>query len=134
MSPLSLAFIGDAVYEVMARGRVLGGGNRPVNDLHRETVAFVCAHAQSIAYDALLPVLTQREAEILRRGRNSSSVKPPKNSTVIEYRRATAVEALLGYVYLSGDRGRLEELAEVIFSAIAGREESGDGKAHGQGG
>lgn len=126
LSPLSLAFVGDAVYEVFVRERILAQGNRPVNGLHREAVQFVCAGAQSLAYEALEEVLDEREMQILKRGRNSSSVRPPKSSSAIEYRRATAVEALMGYLYLNGEKERLEQLMEVCFKTIALHMRSGE--------
>lgn len=122
LSPLNLAFIGDAVYETMVRERILIEGNRPVGVLHRDAVHYVRAQAQSSAYDALEAVLTEKEAQVLRRGRNCSTAHVPKSSSVMDYRRATAVEALLGYLYLCGEQERLEELVELIYHTI-GREE-----------
>lgn len=122
LSPLSLAFIGDAVFETMVRERVLLRGNRPVGALHEETVRYVRAEAQSAAYDAVEAVLGEREAQVLRRGRNASGGAHPKHSSVMDYRRATAVEALIGYLHLSGEAERLREIVEIICRITEGGE------------
>jgi len=122
LSPLGLAFIGDAVFETMVRERVLRDGNRPVGELHERTVRFVRAEAQSSAYEAVEAVLDEKEAEILRRGRNASGSQHPKHSSVIDYRRATAVEALIGYLHLAGEEERLREIVEIICRTVEGKE------------
>lgn len=110
------------MYESMVRESLVSDENRPVGELHSMAVGFVCAAAQSRCYDALLPLLGEEETAVLKRGRNSSSTRAPRSSSVIEYRRATAVEALLGYVYLSGERERLCELVDVMLKTISGDE------------
>lgn len=119
LSPLNLAFIGDAVYETMVRERLLLSGARPVGELHKAAVHYVCAQSQSAAYQALCGMLTEEETEILKRGRNASSSRTPKSSSVMEYRRATAVETLLGYLYLRGAQERLRELVDFIFGVLS---------------
>jgi ribonuclease-3 family protein len=118
LNPLNLAFVGDAVYELMVRERLLRNGGLPMQELHGRAVRYVCAQAQSAAYDILCGELTEEEAQVLRRGRNSSAIRAPKSSSMMEYRRSTGVEALLGYLYLKGEDARLEELAEIIFEVI----------------
>lgn len=99
------------------RERLCGEGSRPVAKLHRAAVEKVCAAAQSGAYRMLEDVLNPEEMEILKRGRNANSARAPKNADVGEYRRATGVEALFGYLYLSGRIERINEL----FAIIEGR-------------
>ena len=117
-SPLALAFVGDAVYETFIRTKVLLKANTSANKLHRSAVNFVRAGAQSLAMQSLLPLLTEEEAEIFKRGRNAHSASVPKNADVTEYRIATGFEALLGYVYLIGDSLRLNRLMEHAYDAI----------------
>lgn len=105
------------------RDRLLLMGGAPMQQLHAQAVRYVCAQAQSAAYGALEGALSEEEAQVLRRGRNASAIRTPKHSSMIDYRRATGVEALLGYLYLKGEDGRLSELAERIFAAI----EQGEG-------
>ncbi|WP_411676772.1 Mini-ribonuclease 3 [Caproicibacter sp.] len=114
MGALSLAFIGDAVFEVFVRERLVCQAERPVSKLHRAAVEQVCAHAQAAFVQKLLPVLTQEEQDVLRRGRNAHSNHVPKNSDPAEYHAATAFESLFGYLYLSGRLDRLRELFETV--------------------
>ena len=110
LSPLTLAFVGDAVYELMVRERLAADGSMPANVLHHKAVKIVCAGAQAQGYLALESILTEEELCILKRGRNAHSTKVPKNSSPSDYRRATGVEALFGYLYLKGDLERLTVL------------------------
>ena len=128
LSPLGLAYIGDGIYELLARRHILARGNMPVQKLHRATVALVRASAQSQAVARLEPLWTEEETAIYKRGRNASS-HLPKNADAIEYRRATGLEALFGYLYLTGREARLEEL----FAAICGAETEERGKSNGEG-
>lgn len=114
LSPLNLAFIGDAVFELFVRERLVCMGNRPVNDLHREAVKQVCSSAQAQFAKNLLPILTPEETEILRHGRNAHTNHVPKNSAVADYHAATAFETLFGYLYLNGELDRLKELFDFI--------------------
>ena len=109
-SPLTLAFLGDAVYELCARGRVVAEGNRPVNDLHKASVGLVNATAQSNAFDRISDLLTEEELAVYKRGRNASASSTPKHADIADYRRATGVEALFGYLYLKGELARVQEL------------------------
>ncbi len=114
LSPLTLAFLGDAVFEVFARERIVCGGSRPVSALHRLSVRKVCCGAQAEASRLLFPILTEEEAAVFRRGRNAHTGHVPKNAQQEEYHEATALEALFGYLYLNGRIARLRELFEKI--------------------
>jgi len=114
MNPLTLAFVGDVVFELLVRQRLVADGDRPVGQLHNMAVTQVKASAQAVAYHLLEPVLDEEELSILKRGRNSHSVHPPKNSHPQDYRKATGVEALFGYLYLKGRTERVEELFRLI--------------------
>ncbi len=109
LSPLTLAFIGDGVFELLVRERLVCEGNRPAGALHKRSVAMVRAEAQAEAMDRLLPLLTETEAAVYRRGRNAHT---SRNSE--EYHKATGLEALFGYLYLQGDIGRLQGLFQQI--------------------
>lgn len=117
LSPLTLAFIGDAVYELLARERVLSFGNMPVNNMHNKTVQIVNAAAQSASFLQIEPVLTEEELAIFRRGRNASPGSLPKHANPADYHRATGLETLFGYLYLSGNTQRIQELFDLTFAA-----------------
>lgn len=114
LSPAVLAFYGDSVYEVLVRRKIVEGGNRPSRALHRMSVEMVRASFQSRVFDLLSEILKEEEAEILKRGRNASGLTVPHSSTPEEYHKATAVEALFGYLSLIGENERINELFEVI--------------------
>lgn len=109
-SPLVLAYIGDAVFELYVRTLLVSKGNAPVNKLHRQSISFVKAKSQSDTIHKLLESLTHEEQDIVRRGRNAKSGTIPKNADVTDYRYATGFETLLGYLYLKEDYTRLLEL------------------------
>lgn len=113
MSPLALAYVGDAIYEIFVRERVARTG-LPVRSLHRRSVKWVSAEGQEIVWRHMKPNLLADEEEIARRGRNVKS-HPPKHASVASYRRSTALEAVLGYLYLTG---RLERIAELLHPAL----------------
>ena len=109
-NPLALAFIGDTVWDLLTRQQLLLSGAH-VNALHRSAVARVNAAAQAAALEKILPLLLPEEADVARRGGNAHSHHPvPKNQTPYDYSRATALEALMGYLYLTGQNARLTEL------------------------
>ena len=110
LSPLVLAYVGDAVYEIMARLYTLSSGNQPVNKLNRKTRAVVNAKAQAEMYFRIRPLLTEEEDAVFHRGRNANSHTSAKNADIIDYRHATGLEAVFGYLYLSGQRERAVEL------------------------
>lgn len=114
LSPLNLAFIGDCVYEMLVRETLVAEANRPVNDLHRESVKFVSAKAQTEAFKKIEPLLTDEETAVFKRGRNAKTGHQPKSASVGEYHCATGVEALFGYLYLSGRNERIKYLFDAI--------------------
>lgn len=118
LNGVQLAFVGDTIYDLYARTQVLEEHDACVRELHRRAVAHVNARAQARAFAAVEPLLTEEEADVARRGRNAHS-RPPKNQDPGDYARATALEALVGYLYLLGRHSRLEEL----FAAIRRTEE-----------
>lgn len=120
-SPLSLAFVGDAVLELAVRTRLVTGARRRMKDLHLETVEVVKAESQARLVRHLLPELTEAEQDIVRRGRNARST-PPRNAEPADYALSNGFEALLGYLYLKGDEERLLYLIE---QALAQAEKPG---------
>lgn len=102
---LELAYLGDTVYDLYVRSHLINRGGR-VRDLHRLAVSFVCAHAQAEALGRIEELLTEDEQAVVRRARNVRQ-SPPKNADAAEYHRATALEALIGYLYVTGDGERL---------------------------
>ena len=115
-SPLTLAYIGDAVYDLVVRTIVVERGNKSVNTLHKGTVRYVNARVQAKMIDALESELTEEETAVYHRGRNAKSYTAAKNASIIEYRKATGLEALYGYLYLNGQQ---ERLLYLIHEAIA---------------
>jgi len=115
MNPNQLAYIGDAIYEVFVRTYLMIKFKEPMNKLHIRSVELVRAGAQSKALHSILPILGEDELYIVKRGRNTKSANIPTNADMIEYRRATAFESLLGYLYLSG---RYDRLLEIMWCAL----------------
>ena len=112
-SPLTLAYIGDSIYDLVIKTLVISRGNRPVNQLHRMTSSLVQASAQSRMMRTLQGLLTEEEHAVYKRGRNAKSLSPAKNQSVTDYRRATGFEALIGYLYLNKEYERLVELVTI---------------------
>ncbi len=102
---LELAYLGDALYDLYVREHLIAHGGR-VRALHREAIHLVCAHAQSEALGRVEAMLTEAEADVVRRARNARQT-PPRNADIGEYHRATALEALVGYLYVTGQRDRM---------------------------
>ena len=123
LSPLTLAFVGDVVYELLVREKIVQVGSMPTKKLNALKVELVRASAQAIVYDALEPMLTEEEHDILKRGRNSHTGSVPKNGSVADYRKATGVEALFGYLYLKKDSERLQLLFEKAMEVSQGERE-----------
>ena len=113
-SPLTLAFLGDTVYDLLVRERLLCQGNCGVKKLHTAAVEKVRCEAQARASEILEPLLTEEEAAVFRRGRNAHPGHTPKNANTGDYHRATALESLFGYLYLKGELMRIRELFEKI--------------------
>ncbi len=99
-SPLTLAYIGDGVFDLIIRTVVVDKGNTSPNELHRHTSSIVKAHTQALMAEALIEELSEEEHDVYRRGRNAKSFTTAKNATVADYRKATGFEALMGYLYL----------------------------------
>ena len=118
LNGLSLAFIGDSVYELLVREYLLKNGSMPIGKLHSLAVEFVRASAQAHFFDIAEPQLNEDELSILYRGRNASSSHIPKGACAIEYRKATGVEALFGWLYLEGRQNRIRELFDLLLQNI----------------
>lgn len=117
-SPLALAYIGDAVYEVIIRTFVIGIGNAPVNRYHQSTKEFVQAKGQAEFYNHIKDILTEEEADVFRRGRNAKGGSSSKSTDIITYRHSTGFEALIGYLYIQGDTKRILEIMEYGLEQI----------------
>lgn len=120
-SPLTLAYIGDAIYDLVIRSVVVGRANRSANDLHKKTVRYVKAEAQAAMIMALGAELTSDEEAVYKRGRNAKSYTAAKNASIGDYRKATGFEALMGYLYLTNQTDRLLYLIQKGIS-LAGME------------
>lgn len=117
-SPLVLAYIGDGVFELIIRSYVVNQGNVQVHKMHRHTSSIVKAQTQAQMAVRLEPFLTGEEESFYRRGRNAKSHTTAKNATVGDYRKATGFEALVGYLYLTGQNDRLMELMRIALTEI----------------
>ncbi len=126
-SPLTLAFIGDAVFELYVRGALIKHANRPVSILHKQASLLVRAEAQSRMIQDLKDELTEDEYNIYRRGRNAKSNTVPKNASVNDYRRATGFEALIGYLQIEGRLERMNELMNMAIRRECERNEAKQG-------
>ncbi len=118
MSPLQLAYIGDAVYELLVRSYLIENHDMNVNDLHRRAILFVKAEAQAEAFRFVENDLTEEELRMVKRGRNAKSVTVPKNAKLTDYKYATGLEALFGYLFMSNQTQRIEELFGKIKTEI----------------
>lgn len=119
LSPSVLAFVGDAVYGLLVRTR-LAENNRPSGELHKLSVKLVNASAQAKAFELIKPLLTEKEISVFKRGRNFHTGNTPKNSTGFEYHTATGLETLFGYLYLSENHRRFQELFDIIWNDTLG--------------
>lgn len=119
MSPLVLAYLGDTVYESYIREHLIRQNiNRKVNDLHKSAIQYSKAKAQATIIHELHDELTEEEIRIFKRGRNQKPHTSPKNADIIDYKCATGFEALIGYLYLSEDRERLEYIVQKSIEII----------------
>lgn len=116
ISPLVLAYIGDAVYEMYVRTMLVETTTLSVHGLHLRAAKLVCAKAQAAAFRIIEPMLTEEEREIFKRGRNAHMGTVPKNARILDYRHATGVESLIGYLYLLGRDERIGELIHMMIS------------------
>ena len=117
-SPLTLAYIGDAAYEIVIRTILVRKANMQVNKLHRHAAGLVKAEKQSAMIEILEPLFTEEEKQIYKRGRNAKSYTKAKNASTIDYRRATGFEAVMGYLYLKGDYKRMIDLIRAGRGAV----------------
>lgn len=113
-SALTLAYIGDCVYELYVRGYLIQKSDQKVNLLHKTSTRFVCAKAQAELYHKIKDMLSEDETAVFHRGRNTKS-HVPKNAVVSDYRIATGIEALFGYLYITGKKDRISELLQQLF-------------------
>jgi len=117
-SPLTLAYIGDSVYDLVIKSLIVSYGNKQVQKLHKETSNLVQASAQSQMMRTIQNSLTTEEQAVFRRGRNAKSVSPAKNQSITDYRRATGFEALIGYLYLKKDYKRLIDIIKIGLDSM----------------
>lgn len=114
---LNLAHVGDAVYELLVRDHLARQGAVKIADQHKKTIAFVSAPAQAAAMETILPHLTEEEHKLYRRGRNTRVHGVPAGSSIAEYHAATALEALFGWLWLTGRPARIQELFDLILES-----------------
>ena len=119
-SPLALAYIGDSVYDVYVRTMIMAQGNKPVSKMHKEATHYVKASEQAKIYHNIENLLTEKEMAVFKRGRNAKSATMPKHAEVTDYRHATGLEALVGYLYLDG---QIKRLMELLKAGIQERDE-----------
>ncbi|HIT89105.1 MAG TPA: ribonuclease III [Candidatus Merdenecus merdavium] len=117
-SPLTLAYIGDGIYELIIRTILVKKGNRQTNKLHKKASSLVKASAQTAMIEGIMDELTPEELAVYKRGRNSKSFTTAKNATVSDYRKATGFEALMGYLYLKEDMIRIIDLIKIGLEKI----------------
>jgi ribonuclease-3 family protein len=125
VKPLVLAYLGDGVYDLYIRSRLIEGKYRDAHDLHVKKIRFVNAAAQAYIIRELDERLTGRERDVTRYGRNAHSNTVPKNANVTDYHAATGFEALLGYLKLSEQEERLDQILELSYELIVKRENDG---------
>ncbi|MEG0910533.1 MAG: ribonuclease III domain-containing protein [Ruthenibacterium sp.] len=133
-SPIALAFVGDGVFELLVRTRLVEHTRLVPNQLHAHAVRLVSAKGQARGVEAIEPLLTEQEQAVLRRGKNSTKASVAKHATPQQYRASTALEALFGWLYLQNQNSRIEELFNVIWDAVyektAPQTEKGDPPSH----
>ncbi len=129
-SPLALAYIGDAAYDLVIRTIVVRQGDMQTQKLHRKVAGCVSAKAQSQMITALLPELTTEETSIFRRGRNAKPATKAKSATKEEYLKATGFEALIGYLYLNGSYQRMSELIRAGLKVLGDQEDERGTQPH----
>ena len=115
-SPLTLAFIGDGVYDLLVRDYLVRQANRPVGELNRRKVALVNCEIQAAFAKSLMPKLSEREQAVYKRGRNAAPKCTPKHGTIADYHSATGLEALFGYLHINGEQERIKELFNEILT------------------
>ena len=114
-SPLTLAFLGDGVYDLLVRKSLVNRANRPAGELNRQKVAMVNCKAQAEYAQLLMPSLSEKELAVYKRGRNAAPKCTPKNGSLADYHSATGLECLFGYLHVNGETERINELFDVIL-------------------
>ena len=114
-SPLTLAFLGDGVYDLLVRESLVNRANRPAGELNRQKVAMVNCKAQAEYAQLLMPSLSEKELAVYKRGRNAAPKCTPKNGSVADYHSATGLECLFGYLHVNGETERINELFDLIL-------------------
>ena len=117
-SPLTLAYIGDSIYDLVIKSLVVNEGNKQVQKLHKATSTLVQASAQSKMMRRMQEHLTEEEHAVFKRGRNAKSVSPAKNQSITDYRRATGIDAMMGYFYLKKDWNRMQDLIKIGLESL----------------
>ena len=123
-SPLTLAYIGDGIYEIVVRTIIVDEANRQVNKIHKASSQLVKAQSQAKMIHLIMDMLTEEEKSIYKRGRNAKAVTRAKNASMSDYRVATGFEALMGWLYLSGQSDRMMELIKMAVSRFKNNEEN----------
>lgn len=118
LNPVTLAYIGDAVFSLFAREFVLNSAEYKSHEINLRVNSLVKAQSQSQMLDSILPELTEQEKDVVRRGRNCHTPAKAKNAGLMDYKRATALEALIGWLYLSGQTERLQQIQHMCVNAI----------------
>ena len=118
ISNLGLAHMGDCVYEMLVRAYLCAGGNKTVAQLHKQTISMVKATYQAAFVDKMLPLLTEEEMTYYRRGKNSHVHAVPKSATPAQYAKATGLEAMFGYLFLSGQKNRANEIFNLVMQEM----------------
>ena len=114
-SPLTLAFLGDGVYDLLVRESLVNRANRPAGELNRQKVAMVNCRAQAEYAQLLMPSLSEKERAVYKRGRNAAPKCTPKNGSAADYHSATGLECLFGYLHVNGETDRINELFDIIL-------------------
>lgn len=117
-SPLALAYIGDSIYDLTIRTIIMNAGNKAVGRMHKEASSYVNANTQARIYFKVAEHLTEEEQAVFKRGRNAKSGSAPKNADLATYKHATGFEAVLGWLYLKGERARIFELMAIGLKAL----------------
>ncbi len=115
MSPITLAFVGDAVQQLLVKTSLATSSDKKNGELHKLAILEVKASAQAAAADAVLPRLTEKETDVFKRARNHHASSPAKNASIGDYKKATGFEAVLGYLYLTGNTRRLSEIIKIGY-------------------
>lgn len=119
VSPLTLAFLGDGVYDLLVRDYLVTQANRPVGKLNKLKIDLVCCKAQAQIAEKLMGRLTEKELAVYKRGRNANSSSTPKNASRADYHSATGLEAMFGYLYLNNEAQRIKELFSYIIKEFS---------------